>query len=77
MSIASMSEEEVIKKLEEKFGKILTYISPARDIPNKHGGKIFRCLDLEAEAILVVDFDGYVMVKLINSKFYDVLGTIN
>lgn len=76
----NLTDDEIIKKLETQFGRDLTYITPAPELFNskyhKGGDRIFRCLDIEAEAVVSVDVDGYVTSKAVHSKFSDVLGVI-
>lgn len=76
MSIENLTDDEIIQKLDKQFGKALTYISPDPSLPNRSGGRTFRCMDLDAEAIITVDTEGYVVSRLLNSTFWDVLGQL-
>jgi hypothetical protein len=75
MSIANLSQAEVIHKLEQQFSRDLSYIVPKGR--NQNGDFIFTCLDIGAEATLIVDSGGYVSSRAKGSKFADILGTIN
>jgi hypothetical protein len=78
--LANLSDQDIIRKLEDKFSRDLTHIVPAPEAfdrrHNQKGDRVFRCLDIEAESILTVDTDGYVKSRLVNSKYADILGTI-
>lgn len=76
MNIENLTDDEIIKKLDTQFGKVLTYISPAPHLPNRNGGRTFRCRDLDAEAVLTVDNDGYITSRILNSTYADVVGQL-
>lgn len=74
MSIANLSQAEIIHKLEQKFSRDLSYIVPKGR--NAHGEFVFTCLDIGAESTLTVDNEGYVVSKAKGSNFGDVLGQL-
>lgn len=69
-----MNEQEVIHKLEKKFDFLSNIYF---DHMGVNGDLIFSCVDIDKQAILIVDREGYVMTKVVGKKFYDVLGTIH
>lgn len=79
--IADMTDAQIIHKLEAKFGRDLEAIIPAPEEfnpkYNKSGERIFKGLDISAEAIISVHQDGFVTSRLTTSRFADVLGTIS
>lgn len=81
MSVAEMTDAQIIHKLEAKFGRDLEAIIPAPEefnsSYNKQGERIFKGLDIGAESIISVHPDGFVMSRAIKSRFADVLGTIS
>lgn len=72
--LSEYTDLELSQLLEAKFGRDLSHIAPVKTEPN--GDRVFTCLDIGAESVVVVDSDGYVKSKLKGSRFADVLGTI-
>jgi hypothetical protein len=68
-----MNEQEIIHQLEKHFNFLSNIYF---DKMGHNGDLLFSCIDIDKEAILVVDKDGYVMTKVKGKKFYDVLGSI-
>lgn len=68
-----MTDTEMVHKLEKKF-PFLSHIAFNRQIDH---GMLFTCVDIESDSVLRVDNDGWVAVRKVNSKFWDVLGQIH
>lgn len=72
--ISNMEPQDIISRIEEKWGEELTFI--AFEHADRDGKRVFSCIESDEKATITVDIEGWVMVKPTNSAFSDVFGTI-
>lgn len=76
MSLSHFSTAQVTRKLEEQFGHLgITHIAPMIG-RGPTGSRDFSCLDNGDPSMLYVHDDGFVIIKLLTSKFSDILGQL-
>ena len=74
LNLYTCEAQDVVHKLEKQWGDELSHIALLKDNPEDW---VFTCTDLGDEAILrVYKMDGYVTVKAHETRYADVLGTI-